>query len=39
MPIILDFSGKLVLVTGGGRSIGLAIARAIAKGWPRSSLR
>jgi NAD(P)-dependent dehydrogenase (short-subunit alcohol dehydrogenase family) len=31
MPIILDFSGKLVLVTGGGRSIGLAIARAIAK--------
>lgn len=32
MPITLDFSGKLVLVTGGGRGIGAAISKALAKG-------
>ncbi|KIR58180.1 cytoplasmic protein [Cryptococcus bacillisporus CA1873] len=29
MPITLDFTGKLVLVTGGGRGIGLAISKAL----------
>lgn len=32
MPISIDFSGKLVLLTGGGRGIGLGIARALAQG-------
>jgi hypothetical protein len=32
MPITLDFTGKLVLVTGGGRGIGAAISKALAKG-------
>jgi NAD(P)-dependent dehydrogenase (short-subunit alcohol dehydrogenase family) len=32
MPITLDFSGKLVVVTGGGRGIGAAISKALAKG-------
>lgn len=32
MPVTLDFSGKLVLVTGGGRGIGWAITKALAKG-------
>lgn len=32
MPITIDFKGKLVLVTGGGRGIGLAITTALAKG-------
>ncbi|CAD6579887.1 MAG: hypothetical protein TREMPRED_002602 [Tremellales sp. Tagirdzhanova-0007] len=32
MPITIDFKGKLVLITGGGRGIGLAIATALAKG-------
>jgi hypothetical protein len=30
--ISLDFKNKLVLVTGGGRGIGLEITRAIAEG-------
>lgn len=30
--ISLDLSGKLILVTGGGRGIGLAISRAVAEG-------
>jgi len=32
MPITIDFKGKLVLVTGGGRGIGLAITIALAQG-------
>lgn len=32
MPITIDYSGKLVLITGGGRGIGHAIAKALAKG-------
>jgi NAD(P)-dependent dehydrogenase (short-subunit alcohol dehydrogenase family) len=32
MPVTIDFSGKLVLLTGGGRGIGLAIATALVKG-------
>jgi len=32
MPITLDYSGKLVVITGGGRGIGLAITTALAKG-------
>jgi sorbose reductase len=32
MPITLDFSGKLVLITGGGRGIGWAIVKALAAG-------
>lgn len=31
MPITLDFTSKLVLVTGGGRGIGLAISKALAE--------
>jgi len=31
MPVTIDFSGKLVLLTGGGRGIGLAIATALVK--------
>lgn len=31
MPLTLDFSGKLVCVTGGGRGIGWAITEALAK--------
>lgn len=30
-PITLDFTGKLVLVTGGGRGIGLSIYKALAE--------
>lgn len=30
--ISLNLSGKLTLVTGGGRGIGLAISRAVAEG-------
>ncbi|WOO80326.1 Sorbose reductase SOU1 [Vanrija pseudolonga] len=30
MPITLDYSSKLILITGGGRGIGYAIARALA---------
>lgn len=32
MPLSIDFTGKLVLITGGGRGIGLAITNAIAEG-------
>jgi len=32
MPLSIDFAGKLVLITGGGRGIGLAITEAIAEG-------
>lgn len=32
MPITLDYTGKLVVITGGGRGIGLAITTALAKG-------
>jgi NADP-dependent 3-hydroxy acid dehydrogenase YdfG len=32
MPLSIDFSGKLVLITGGGRGIGLAITEALAVG-------
>lgn len=39
MPITVDFTGKLVLVTGGGRGIGLAIATALAKGTPKPYAR
>ena len=38
MPITIDFKGKLVLITGGGRGIGLAIATALAKGLSLSGL-
>ena len=38
MPLSIDFSGKLVLITGGGRGIGLAITNAIAEGKSRPSL-
>jgi NAD(P)-dependent dehydrogenase (short-subunit alcohol dehydrogenase family) len=31
MPITLDYAEKLVVVTGGGRGIGLAITTALAK--------
>ncbi|WVQ74147.1 hypothetical protein IAR50_003739 [Cryptococcus sp. DSM 104548] len=31
MPLTIDFSNKLVLVTGGGRGIGLAITTALAQ--------
>lgn len=32
MTITVDYAGKLVLITGGGRGIGLAISTAMAKG-------
>jgi hypothetical protein len=32
MPLSIDFSSKLVLITGGGRGIGLAITEALAEG-------
>lgn len=32
MPLTLDFTNKLVLVTGGGRGIGWAITNSLAKG-------
>lgn len=32
MPLSIDFSNKLVLITGGGRGIGLAITEALAEG-------
>lgn len=38
MPLSIDFSGKLVLITGGGRGIGLAITEALAIGMCMSSL-
>ncbi|ODN77310.1 cytoplasmic protein [Cryptococcus wingfieldii CBS 7118] len=31
MPLTIDFSNKLVLITGGGRGIGLAISTALAQ--------
>ena len=37
MSITLDYKGKLVLVTGGGRGIGLAITTALAKGTAKTS--
>jgi sorbose reductase len=38
MPLSIDFSGKLVLITGGGRGIGLAITEALAEGADLSHL-
>lgn len=32
MPLTLDFTNKLVLITGGGRGIGWAITNSLAKG-------
>lgn len=37
--ISLDFKNKLVLVTGGGRGIGLEITRAIAEGEKLATIR
>lgn len=32
MPITIDYTGKLVLITGGGRGIGWAITQSLARG-------